>query len=251
MSPLPVLWLLTLWLVTHAVPYKGSRLEAAATTQVYRDRLDKAYDCFIGFLTESSIDRSILECGRDCDAAFVDFITHAKDQGQKPWIVRHALVAVQGLHDVGTLERGWRALDGWEMERPRAFRVPLPFPLFRAMFLFALNCAMIAWSASERYMWMSFAVLLRLGYFGLLRGCEIVRLRVCDICFTESLSSSASVLVVSIIGAKNWRSFGQHQMCTVSDEGTVSWCAWLCAQLRSVERLWIGTYQEFKDCFRI
>ena len=100
--------------------------------------------------------------------------------------------------------------------------------------------------------WLSFAVVLRLIYFGLLRPGEGVALRRSDI----TLPSDASFgfgrkVVMAIRNPKTRATAGRSQFAVADDEITVEWTEWLAADVPASWKLFPGSLATFGRYFRM
>ena len=104
----------------------------------------------------------------------------------------------------------------------------MPFLVLQAAFLLAWE---IALSQPDLAMYfIPLAVVMRLGWFALLRVGEAVRLHAGDLRLPR-LNSVARCLVLAIKDPKNKHALGRAQYTVVADEGTISWVRWLAEGL--------------------
>ena len=150
------------------------------------------------------------------------------------------------------LPRAWNALKGWKKALPSRARTPLPFELLQYLFLFALDLAVRADSAVERRVWLTMAVLLRIGFFGLMRPRELVSLRRKDLRFVEKFGAETALLAaIKEPKTAQVESAGVHQFVTIRDPGTVAWAASLTRDMDADARLWMGSQDSFARTLRV
>jgi len=94
------------------------------------------------------------------------------------------------------------------------------------------------------------AVLIRLGFFGLLRPGEIGKLKRRDLKL-GTLADGMQVAIVALIDPKNRAAMGRAQFTTISDPGTVRWLAWYIEQVPGHCNLWPYNLQKFRELFKI
>ncbi|CAE7435043.1 unnamed protein product [Symbiodinium necroappetens] len=108
-------------------------------------------------------------------------------------------------HFRASLGAAWSILTRWEEEEPVERSMVMPEAVFRA----AITVALL-------WQWPHFAAALLVGFHGLLRPGEILKLRRRDLLLPRDLLTCTQVAYVSILGAKT-RRFLQRQHAKVSD----------------------------------
>eukprot|EP00973_Karenia_brevis_P003500 483612-Karenia_brevis.AAC.1 len=94
------------------------------------------------------------------------------------WQAKHAILGLQYFYPQlrRKLNRPWDALKAWRASTPSSHRVPITSQLVQAMFGIGLDTAFGS-STASRGKWFCFAILLRLGFYALLRPAELCNLR--------------------------------------------------------------------------
>ena len=183
------------------------------------------------------------------DTALVAFLNDAEASGEQFYLAKHAVLGCQhtwrGLK--GKLVRAWDCVSGWQSRRAWSNRVPMSRDILEYLFLTAVNWA-LADQACARLLF-PFAILLRLGFYGLLRPGEICRMKVGDIS-VPPVSSGDSSVVVAIADPKTKRFMGRAQFSQAQDGCTVRWLRWLLEGLPPGVKVWPSTLQSFRTMFR-
>ena len=126
---------------------------------------------------------------------------------------RHTILAVKTAHRnvKGNLGRASDCLKTWQMRQPSWSRVPMPILILRTLFASTLLMALSESTAQ----WYTFAVLIRLGFMGLLRPIELMKLRAEDVRLPQSQWESR-VLSLRLVEPKNKACLGRYQFITSS-----------------------------------
>jgi len=98
-------------------------------------------------------------------------------------------------------------------------------------------------ASADRYF--CFAVLLRVGWFGVLRVKEITSLIRSDIYFTDDS------VVLAIRSPKNRSSMGKSQFTVITDAAIISWLKWITSGLAPTTRVWPGPSSAFSRIFKM
>eukprot|EP00973_Karenia_brevis_P058893 8199175-Karenia_brevis.AAC.1 len=100
----------------------------------------------------------------------------------------------------------------------------------------------------HRIWYIMFGILLRLGFYALLRPKETVMLRASDVTIHLSLEQ-APVAVIVVRAPKNKFSMGFSQFALVKDSGTIKWLVWALKYLPPETKLWPSTQPQFAKIF--
>ena len=168
-------------------------------------------------------------------------------------IAKHALLFVQLCRPrlKKQLQNSWSLIHAWEEQHPGSYRPPLPIPLLVCMICKARALGLRCGSESERELWWTFATMLAVGFFGLLRPGELFRVVVADIGLPNSLSLAGDFAVIRISQAKNARQMGRQQFATIRNWDTINWLSWIVNCLRNPkQKLWCSSPQKFRKMFR-
>ena len=118
--------------------------------------------------------------------------------------------------------------------------------LLRAMVGLAFTYSFRKTSASLA--WMCMFVLLRVGFFGLLRPTEVVNLRARDVSLPEP-SEAEGVLVIGLHDPKNRLFMGRNQFAPIRDEACIVWTRWMTRGFPCSCKLWPGSVIRFRMMF--
>ena len=121
-------------------------------------------------------------------------------------------------------------------------RVPIPFTLLQSLVLIALDLGLQKGKRCHLFIIMS--VLLRVGFYALLRPGEIFGLRRAHVQIV--MADNKKVAIISIISPKTRRVFGRSQYVLVSDVTAVLWLEWLIEGLSPSIKLWPGDGVSFR-----
>ena len=113
-----------------------------------------------------------------CSAHYVKFVYQCKASRNE---CKHALLALQRQF-THSLPRGWKALAGWNELKGKQSRTPLLFDILQILVRAAFDLAFMN-AFSPSLLW-TFAVLVQVGFGGLLRPKSIVSLMRCDVMFS-------------------------------------------------------------------
>ena len=102
----------------------------------------------------------------------------------------------------------------------------MPILILRTMFATALSQAL----ADPTAQWYCFAVLIRLGFVGLLTPIEIMKLKAEDVRLPQS-EWEPRVVVLRLVEPKNKSCLGRYQFTTIDEPELASWLEWLVAGL--------------------
>lgn len=208
----------------------GIRLRDYSITEKTRLRYEKAVARLLPFL-ESHQDLS------DIDAILCDYIELQWSQGESLYFISDGL---SGLHFYwpeirGHLRNAWRCFKTWRRIEAPARAPPLTVMLVRAMISRAVHLNHL-----------SFACLLALGFHGLLRTGELLKVRNCD------LEISTRCGILSLKQTKSGLRSGADEAIALRDSLTLQLLdTWRCVCRPSPGSLiWPYSGQHFRDYFR-
>jgi len=174
------------------------------------------------------------------DEFVLEYVTAAHKGRNKFHVTKHAVLALQLQFPRLRYHMGatWRALRRWETLRPWKPRVPVTEELMFVLFLQALDLGMRA-SGQVRRLWFSLAILIRIGFYGLLRPGEGAKLRRSDVMIIQPFMKPR-VAVLAIASPKTQRVLGagRSQFTTIRDTATVDWLAAFVSGMPPEQRLW-------------
>ena len=174
------------------------------------------------------------------------YIQSCHDSGIKQSIPQHAVLAIQKTLQLRRkLPRCWNSLKAWQLSLPSAHRTPLPLDFLQVLFATALE-AYLAGSISP--LLLPFAVLIRAGFFALLRPLEIITLKRRDVWVgTTAVGEPIAVLVLR--NPKNRASMGLNQFVVLHEVGSVLWLEWLMVDLHPDANLWPSSAGRLRSLF--
>lgn len=143
------------------------------------------------------------------------------------WVTLGALGIQKGLKLSGPLLRGaWAAVRGWRQLVPSSSRVPITRYCLDAVLLVLLAEGKQV-VGRERYVWWASALGSWLAFACMLRPSELLRLRVCDLCFPEreEVGVADQGLVVVVREPKTKRVW-KNQFVLSHDQALVAWLRW-------------------------
>ena len=234
--------------MTKATLHETS-LERSRTSRTYHLRLNDGLDLFTSWLSQFGIAiLTLVAAPLEMDQALCECLSHCFDAGVKLWRARCAVLAVQTRWRVlkGRLPRAWDCIKSWTAKLPVRNRPPLPLDLLKAMSAVALS-----WGLDSRrlaHLLIPFSVLIRVGFFGLLRVGELCRLTVADVLF-PALGDSHNRVVLVLKGPKNKAHMGRNQFALLDDDGCIQWLRWLVRGLLPNTRLWPSTSVQLRHVF--
>ncbi|CAE7447660.1 unnamed protein product [Symbiodinium natans] len=138
-----------------------------------------------------------------------------------------------------SLASAWSLVRTWEGLEPSEHHPPLPVQVLRALATTAL-----AWS------WPRVAVLLVLGFFGLLRPSEAIGLRRQDVSLPSD-HFERDVLFIRVGSPKTRHRGARSQHVRVDEPGVAAWVDSLVGQMPLWRRLWSGSWAAFRRRFEL
>jgi len=168
------------------------------------------------------------------------YLQHLYDRGKAFWWGPHSILYVQTRWRSlkGHLRQAWDSVSTWKMEQPVRSRVPFRYELVQAVSYAAVLHA-VALDCEKAALWWSLAVVLRLGFFGLLRPKEICQMRIGHVVTPgPGVFRSLSCVVLSIIEPKNRMAMGRLQVRLVRDLPAVLWTSWFVKDQDEHNLLW-------------
>lgn len=169
------------------------RLRWGRYSSVYQKRLLEGGASLESFLRTAGLDWSFVkvEKAKIIDGVLEEYVKrmHSERKRSSLRVAKHAILIVQILRPRlrKKLQAASNSVRSWEEMQPSSFRPPLPIPILAAMICKARLTAEEN-QGSLRVLWHSFATLLMVGFFGLLRPGELFNLRASDVNLANSLS---------------------------------------------------------------
>lgn len=232
-------------------------LRATRYSADYQQRLDVGLIAFLEHLRSVSPSLSLTKlAARPLHAVPIIcvFIQSLYNENPKTklFMARHALLAIEksARNLKGKLSECWEVIESWRQEVPGSLRPPMYLPAMLAM---AVTGRLLAEASSghDALLWWSFGVLMEVGFFGLLRPIEILKLTRGHVSLPgELLSNALGFATCMIDNPKNRRQFGRVQFAVIRSANASWWLAWLCAGLTAPEKLWPASAGEFRNRFK-
>lgn len=146
--------------------------------------------------------------------AFVGSLHQSRARGALR-IAKHGVLYIQAARPSlkKKLPATWAVLRSWEEQQPSAFRAPLPLPLLAVMVVEARRMAMECQEKKQQELWLTFATLMMVGFFSLLRPGELCSLTRKDISLPNAWALAGPFAVIKINQPKNKRQLGAQQFC--------------------------------------
>ena len=224
-------------------------LETTRCSKTYRLRLVNCLGFFLHWLAVNAVAETWSEDAVVANQVLCNFVQWMYSHQLPLWRARHTVLAVQTAykHLKGHLGRSWEIVKTWQQKVPMTSRVPITEDLVRAMFTTALTCALR--EPGRAHLWIAFAVLLRVGFTGLLRPAEITKLRFVDIRLPKSAWEPFTA-VLTLLEPKNKASLGQYQFVLLEDVGLVRWLVWLATDWPGSFKVWPSSHATFVKMFK-
>jgi hypothetical protein len=207
----------------------------------YRERLASAGARFLAWCVYHHIDVvAAAASADDMNRILVPYLQHAYDVGLAYWMAPHTVLFVQtewrGLK--GHLRLSWDSVATWRLTQPVRSRVPLRVEVMIALCYVGLVKALVL-DPARSPLWLAFASLLRLGFFGLFRPKELFNLRGENLMVPRpGTHARLQCVVASISDPKNRAVMGRVQVRLVRDPVAVQWAAWYAAGVPDEGLLW-------------
>jgi hypothetical protein len=188
----------------------------------------------------------------------------------------------------GRLKAVWELVDSWKQEEPSKLRKPIPPALIRGYFLFGLFMCREhlrkvrsgktfhpRFHMRRAWRWLGFAIVVRLGFWGILRPSEAVSIgkhnvRIIggskrigsaagglewgspNVRITEARKTSHShpKAFLRIDNAKNRRFLGATQFASIPDGDTALWLEWAVDGAAPGEVIFPESSSVLRDCMR-
>ena len=165
--------------------------------------------------------------------------------------IRRAKYGILGVqqkypHLKGHLQGAWELITAWQLTEPAKHRLPMPEELMEALFSLAVIMGVCA-DSPRANLWLPLAVLLRAGFYGLLRPGEIYALQRAGVALPgQRVRKCGRRGVLTILEPKNRRFAGIYQFAVVDDDTTLAWLNWLCEGLPRSAKLFPLASERFR-----
>ena len=231
---------------------EASKLEHDRLSSVYQERLAFCWKEFRAWVVMQALTLAqVFSSFSVLDDHLCDYINQCHVAQMKVWRVRHTILACQSYFPEckGKLPRAWNCIRGWQRQLVWDNRLPISEVLVKFMFAVSLSWALEAPSLA-RFL-IPFAVLIRVGFYSLLRPGELTSLLRNDIHFSDGgAAESGRPVAMAIRDPKTWGYMGRSQFALLHDAASIEWLRWLCQDLAPGLKLWPSTLTRFRDIFR-
>ena len=242
-------------------PNRLINLRDALLTPAYRDRLDRAWTLVTEFARLRNVNLSALAKHRhQIDPFAGDLIQHLfEERHSHGTAVCAALVLQKRLRVRGDIPSAWDAIKSWELLDPPHTRVPMPLAVIEAFLVTGISLALASHTKKERDLWWGCAISSYLGFRGLLRPGELIKLRRVHVTTPSDADATPNspewVLILVVEKPKNRRYFGNKQFVIVDDPTAISLVEWWFTRASPETTLFPGSRTElvkhFKTVLRI
>ena len=188
------------------------------------------------FMKQSNLPFNSLHRGscQQVDLLLENFVNHMhskKSQNKSALrVTKHAVLFIQIIRPrtrMG-LKATWATVKSWEEMEPSQLRAPLPLAI-----LVGLLCHSRAKAETrtvnerDRKRLLIFSALVGMGFFGLLRPGELLRLTPNDLGLPNQLTFGTPCVTLRINKPKNFRRLGTSQFAVIYQPDVCNWASWL------------------------
>ena len=239
--------------------WSSAKLRLAKYSRAYKQRLLESFSVLCEYLKPLRISPSQLFSlsKSQTDTVLERFIDklHSKRNKQKGAlsIGKHAVLFVQIVKPRlrFQLKAVWASLKAWEEQEPSQLRAPIPLPVLLGVLCQARMTAEMHDNPKESVKLLRFSALVSLGYFGLLRPGELLKLKKEAVDLPNQLTFGAPCVTVRIRKPKNYRQLGHSQFSVVRQCDTCNWISWLVFSTpNDQDLLWPHSQSEFRKIFK-
>lgn len=209
-------------LLTSSVVFRLSRF-----SKPYRHRLLTGLRDLEMFCTEEvncSLKQLLSHVSRT-DEVLAQYVMrrHSSSEGQKLYLVKHALLCCQHIQPrlKGQITTAWENLRVWEEKHISKLRPPLPVPLWLMMIGLARGHAVTDPEPEKRLRWDLFGILIEVGLLCMFRPGELLKLRHSDFSLPGDFTFSQPFAAIRIANPKNRRQFGLEQFVLLRNPCTI------------------------------
>lgn len=190
------------------------------------------------------------------DQLLDEFVNHLyQNKSKRRGIIRvakRAILFVQTIRpDVRTqLKTCWTTIKAWQEQEPSQLRAPMPLVLMMAMLCKARLIGLQAGPGATQQKMFLLSALIGLGFFGLLRPGELMKLTREDIEIPNRMSLGLPWVTVRIRRPKNFRQLGHAQFAVVKQPDVCNWITWMYYQAKPGQPLWPHSTTAFRTMFK-
>ena len=238
---------------------EGAKLRLSKYSVAYRQRLLEGGTFLQHFLRSknSSLERVLTANANEVDCWLEAFVNSLYDiRATKKGalrIAKHGVLFIQVVKPrfKQKLNASWATIKAWEEQRPSQLRSPLPIVLLVSILCRSRLYAERAEDPKEQHRWRIFSCLVGLGFFGMLRPGEILKLRHIDVGLPNQLSFGAPCITLRITKPKNFRQLGHSQFVVIVQPDVCNWVTWACSTLQNKQDLlWDDSAARFRRMFK-
>ena len=232
----------------------AGHLETKRVTRSYRRQLGAAWEVFqlwLGCMV-GPVEETVWEDAVAADEWLTSFVEYQHAHGAQYSTTKYAILAAQYFYPwlKGSLRRAWTVAKAWGGKKSKSSRPPIPKDVALAAFLTAFNQAMEADSRANGRTWCCFAILVLLGFRGLLRPGEIYKRCRRDLVLINRIGM-APALIVCLTSPKTRGFAGRTQFVIVKDLMVIKWAVWCFWSAPPHGKLWASSDIEFRKRFAL
>ena len=225
------------------------QLATSRYSRAYKARLSQAYHLFVQWCASIGVSIAFPLKASLANSLLVRYVQHLFDSGATLSVASHTILSLQHLQPSlrSRLKRAWNSVWSWQLEKPLNMRRPMPHSVLQCMFATACLYG-LAWEPGHAQQWLSFAIALRVGFFGLLRPSELLGLLSGCVALPSGLLLHASQqVVITITRPKTRATAGRMQFCLIHDALTIAWMEWFCVDVPPFVKLFPLSPQRFRQ----
>ena len=218
-----------------AAPRKRN-LKLTRFSRAYQNRLERGWTLVCFWAHCLAIDLNATLCNVDvANEKLESFVQWCYTQHYTYHDVKHALLACQHryTHLRFRIRSAWDQMCSWSLELSIHNRVPMPLLILRALTITSMMTATACDPTSpDRCKYCIFAVMLQVGFHGLLRPREIFCLKV------KHIMATADGVCLVLIDPKNRFAMGRVQHCLIRSLMIREWMLWVIEGLKPDSYIW-------------
>ena len=219
----------------------------------YRRRLQVAVHMLESWANSNGFNlRGSIKSVKLINELLVSYCQFCYDSGKAYWVALYAVLGIQTIARAlkGQLRAAFDSLQTWKLSMPIHSRLPLRHEIVVALSHYSIMAA-LSLDTGRAEVWLLFAGVLRLFFFGLLRPKEFLSLDRKDVRLPSAGAfRNLSSGVVIVRDPKNRAHSGRLQARLLRDPACVAWLSWVLALLPDSSRIWPYSCEVFIQLFQ-